>query len=371
MKYIIVLLAVLSLTSCLDDAKELIRENNEIGTTDIRYYADKTVASLEVPPDLTKPQTDDNVNLDNLVDTTNSLVSFDDSNKPVKKITNPNISIEVKKNNYQSYLVVSKDSGYVFDIVKNFLKDNGFSLEKQNKVIGTLETNFLENRTDIPDRNLGVIRSMLKSAVGMNYALPTLDKYRVRIESVDARQSEVYLTLNSMQEVVTSKGEKHENTIWQEKPRDEFLETEMLYRLMIYMGSDDTTAKQKIKQSVDNNTIKPEVKTDISGFAKMQFDTNKDNTWNMLSFAIDKLNINIEDRDKRDGSFYIKIANEEERGIMSSIFGDDAIVQNFRIKVKQLQQNFSEVYFIDLSGENKESTQKFSHTLFDKIKNAL
>lgn len=371
MKIIVLVLIAFTMIGCTESLKDSVRNTNQIGETDIRYYADKTVSSLEVPPDLTKPRINDTLRIDDIVDTSNTIISFDSpNNKPIKAIHNKDINIDVRKNAHQSYLVIDKSSDYVLEVAKEFLQENGFSILKENKVIGILETNFLENRPDVPEKNLNFLRSMLKSAVGASYALPTLDKYRVRVETV-GNHSELYLSLSSMQEVVTNKGADNENTIWQEKARDEFLETEMLYRLMVYMGTDNTTAKQEIIQASNNNTISVELKTDVSGFAKLQIDASKEKAWELISFALDSLAITIEDQDKPDGSFYIKTVNDEERGVMSSIFGDEAINQNFRIRIKELSPGFTEVYFMDLSEENTDSTKRFSHTFFSRLKESL
>ena len=361
------------LIGCTERLKEIVKDTNEIGETDIRYYADKTVTSLEVPPDLTKPKIKDRVNLKGVVDTSRSLVTFDDSTtgKPIRKVRGEAINIEVQRNKFQSYLVVDKDANFVFNAVKSFLKEKGFSIENEVTELGLLETNFLENRTKLPKTVLNPIRALFQDTLGAQYSLPTVDKYRARIESITPSQTEVYLSLNSMQEVLTNEGTSSENTIWQVKPRDEFTENQMLYLLMIHMGTDSSEAKQKVANTIEQRILQVEKKTDINGFAKLQLNTNKEEAWEALAFAIDSLGIDIQDRDRREGSFYISIANDEERGIFSSIFGDDAILQSFRIRVKQIQPNFSEVYFIDLSGENNKSTQKFSHTLLERIADAL
>ena len=368
MKIIIISIVIL-LQGCINDIKNTIKESTtNIGKQDIRYYADKTVNNLEIPPDLTKPIQKNALNLDALVDTSENLTTFDEREiKLINKIKNKNIDIEVKKSGDRRWLVVKKDANYIWKISQNFLKDSGFRIKSSNEKIGIMETNYLENKEDVPSRNLGFIRSMFKKTFKARYALPTIDKYRIRIESINKNTTEVYLSLSSMREVVTNKGSESENTIWQEKQSDKLTENEMLYRLMIYLGSDNSVAKEKIQQATTQNKIAVINKIGINGFAKLEFKLGRKDTWDAMSWAFDELNISIEDKDFKDSSFYIYVANEEEKGIISSIFGDDAIKQNFQIKIKQLKNNLSEVYFIDLSSEKEDSTKKFSQILFDKI----
>lgn len=371
MKKILILgLAVTTLTSCISDIKDTIVKNNEVGKQDLRYYADKTVNNLEVPPDLTKPTQKNAINLDKFISNDKNLTTFDESEiKLVNRVNTKNINVEVKKFGDRRWLLVKKDANYVWNAAQNFLKDSGFRILKSDKQIGILETNFLQNVEDIPNQNLGLIRSMFKNAFKANYTLPTLDKYRIRLEVGDDNTTEVYLTLKSMREVVTNKGLSDENTIWQEKEADKSVETEMLYRFMVYLGSDNAAAKDKIENAKAQERIRVAVAKDINNMAKLQFQLGREDTWEAVAWALDKLTIDIDDRDKKDASFYVNIANTEERGLMSRIFGDEAIKKNFRIKIRDLGNRVSEVYFIDLSGENSETTQTFSNTLFTKIAN--
>jgi outer membrane protein assembly factor BamC len=170
-----------------------------------------------------------------------------------------------------------------------------------------------------------------------------------------------------MREVVTNKGLDNENTIWQEKDADKSIETEMLYRLMVYLGSNNNVAKEKIKKAVDNKHIITQVSSGLNGFSKLQFNLNKDKTWDAISWAIDKLGVDVEDRDKNEYSFYLNVVNDKKRGIMSKIFGDDAIKQNISLKIKQINNKLSEVYFVDIGGINNNKAKELSDDLFYKI----
>jgi len=365
---IFISLSSIMLTSCVNDIINAVKKDTKTNTQDIRYYADKTVNNLEIPPDLTNPRQKNALKLDKFIDDDKDLTVFDESKiRTINKIKTKNINIEVKRSANRRWLIVSKNSNYVWRETQEFLKDSGFSFLKENKKIGILETNYLESREEIPNKNLGVIRSMFKNAFKSRYSLPTVDKYRIRLEVIDEDTTEVYLTLHSMREVATNKGLENENTIWQEKDADKSIELEMLYRMMVYLGSTDNSAKEKIASATDKKIIKPVLKTGINGFAKLQFNLDKTSTWDAISWAFDKLTIDIEDKDKNDSSFYISVVNDKEKGIMSKIFGDSAIKKNFQIKIKNISENFSEVYFVDLRHENSKTTKEFSKVLFEKV----
>ncbi len=145
---------------------------------------------------------------------------------------------------------------------------------------------------------------MLKKAIAARYALPIVDKYRIRIEPVDGgNKSEVYLTLTSMEEVLTKAGADDENTIWQSRPKDQALETEMLYQLMTFLGSDHAVAREKIIKAKEEQKLTVNVAKSVGGYAKLVFSLNQYDTWDNMGWALDQLEVEIEDKDVKEGSF--------------------------------------------------------------------
>lgn len=359
------------LNGCFSLGDKEENTSTELGQKNINYYADKTVSSLEIPPDLTKPSSENALKLSEYVnDIEEDVISFSDKDKNLGKtnIMVKSANIEVIKSGNRKWLVVNKKPEVVWGLSKSFLKSNNFNIKKINKKIGLMETDFLENKADIPGQSLGVIRSMFKKAFKARYALPTVDKYRIRIEPIkNGNSSEVYLSLSSMEEVVTNQGSDSENTIWQSKVKDQTLEDEMLYRLMVYLGSDSTVAREKILTTKKQQKINVELLKGIGGYAKLQFSLNKDETWESVGWALDELKIDIEDKDVKENSYYVYIAKESEKGIWSKLFGDDAIRQSFRILVKQIAPNTTEVYFNDLSEKNEQSSIDFSYDFLGRI----
>ncbi len=344
-----------------------------LGERDIKYYSNKTVSSLEVPPDLTKPSSENAFRLSeyvsNLPEDTVTFSNKDKSAKEVSSILRTPTNIEVKKSGERRWLVVDKKPELVWNLTRNFLKSNGFAIKKTNKKIGLIETDFLENRPDIPSQSLGYIRATLQKLISARYALPIIDKYRARIEPGDnPNQSEVFLSLTSLEEVATSnQNTQSENTIWQPRAKDEALETEMLYRLMVFLGSDQLAAKEKIIQARELDKIKVTLATGINGYGKLIVPLNQYDTWRNIGWAFDQLDINVEDKDVKEGSFYVNIVRTKDIGIFSRLFGNDAVKKSFQILVKQIGGGASEVYFNDLSEKNEQATIDFSHEFLQKV----
>ena len=371
-KKITITLLAFSLASCFSFGEKEKKTKSGLGERDIRYYANKTVTSLEIPPDLTKPNSQNAFKLSeyvtNIQEDTIGFSKDDVANKKAASVVSGSAKVKVERLGQIRWIVVDKKIDAVWSLAKNFFKSHGFAIKRSDKKIGVMETDFLENHPEIPDQSVGLIRSMLKKAIKARYALPIIDKYRVRIEPVDdGKKTEVHFTLSSMEEVIIKAGGEDENTIWQARPKDQSLETEMLYRFMVYLGSDHAIAREQITDAKGNQVTKVEMVKGVGGYAKLKFALGKHETWENIGWALDELNIDVEDKDVKEGSFYVNVAKEKDKGILSRIFGDDAIKESYQIIVKQISSSITEVTFNDLSEKNKQETIDFSYELLSNI----
>jgi outer membrane protein assembly factor BamC len=362
------------LNGCLsEEAKQTIKENRvELGNVKINYYSDKSVTSLEVPPDLTKPSYENSFRLSEYVSDINpntvNLTNKEKLEEQKQKVLTVPSNIQVKKSGTRRWLVVDKSPDLIWDLSRQFLKEQGFVIKKSNKKIGVMETDYLENKPDIPAKSMGWIRSMLQSTIdNVSYTLPSVDSYKVRIEPTDSgKKSEVHLSVSSMAEVITGTG-KDETTLWQSKERNIALENEMLYELMLYLGGDSADARERIINAQEEGKITVSLVDGINGYAKLQFKLNMIDTWDNMSWALSDLNVNLEDKDLKEKSFYVQVARTSDKGIMSKIFGEDAIFNSYQLQLKELSSNLTEVYFNDISEINEIETKQFSYEFLGKV----
>jgi len=365
------IIPVIIISGCIseEDIKQV--KNKTIGERAINYYSNKTVTSLEIPPDLTSPEYQNAFRLSEFVkDIDENMVSFSESKSNKKiKVRESFDGIEVKKSGDRIFITIDKEPDIVWSLAREFLKLQGFAINTADKKVGIIETDFLENRTEAPDQSIGLIRSLIRKGTGQSYSLPSVDKYRIRIEPINSGQNtELHLSLYSKEEVIKPTDLKEQNTVWKTKPRDPELEIEMLYRFMVFIGSDSTKAKEKIIQATENKKIKVEIKDGINGFSKLLFQEDIIKTWDSLSWAFDKLNLQLDDKDIMERSFYIRTVRTADEGIMTSIFGGEAVKKTFQIKLNAIDENSTEVLFIDISEENEQETKEYSYDLFKNIK---
>jgi len=320
----------------------------ELGGRDVNYQGDDTIDSLVIPPDLTKPNSQglfvENVGV---IDQTYKAIEVQ--------------NVEVKRDAHRRWLLVDMAPSEVWSLSKEFLRSFGFKIEKENQKIGILETDYLEIDTKVPDKSLGAIRATLSKALNTQYGLPIADKYRIRIESLsDPNQSEVYLTLTSIGEVV-----KGEQRLWQPREKDVELETEMLLKFMVFLGSDRFEAVSKIQASNEKRESSVSVIKSENGYATLVFPYNKKQAWSYLGWALDELYVDIEDRDVIEGSYFINVTPAQ--GFFSKILSTISSTQTYQLVLRQLDDSHTQVIFVDLSAENEQDTIDYSFDLFNGL----
>ena len=343
-------LVIIFITLLLNGCSMIPDQVKKIGLGDrvVNYQSGDTVDSLVIPPDLTKPNSQ-GLFVEN--------VGVTDQTYIVTEVQN----VEVKRDAHRRWLLVDIPPSEVWSLSKEFFRSFGFKIEKENQKIGILETDYLEIDTKVPDKSLGAIRAVLSKALNTQYGLPIADKYRIRIESLsDPNQSEIYLTLTSIGEVV-----KGEQRLWQHRDKDVELETEMLLNLMVFLGSDRYEAINKIQASNEKTKSPVSVIKSESGYATLVFQYNKNQAWGYLGWALDELDVDVEDRDVIDGSYYINVVSN--KGFFSKLLSTVSRTQTYQLVVKQLDESYSQVIFVDLSEENEQDTIDYSFDFFNEL----
>ena len=344
--YLYIVLISVILASCskvTDPVKEI-----GLGSRDINYQADEKVDSLIIPPNLTEPSS---------VQALTEVEEIADNNQVVQRIQN----IEILRDKYRRWLLVDLPPSEVWAYSKEFFRSYGFKIQKENQKIGLLETDYLEIETKVPDKSLGAIRSALSKALKTQYGLPIADKYRIRIEPTNnPMKSEVYLTLSSIGEVVSGA-----TRVWQPREKDVELETEMLLKLMVFLGNDRSDAISKIKSNTNENVVDVIVELSETGYATLIFPFDKKESWKLLGWALDELSVDIEDRDQIEGSYFINVT--PNKGFFSKLLATASITKTYQLILKENINSQSRVIFVDLSEENDEKTISYSAELFNQI----
>ena len=318
-----------------------------LGSRVVNYQADEKVGSLIIPPDLTQP---------------NSQGEFTEVTKVIndQNVIKTTRNVEVMRDKYRRWLLVDIAPSEVWVLSKEFFRSYNFKIEKENQKIGIFETEYLEIETKVPDKSLGAIRAALSKALQTQYGLPIADKYRIRIEPTEApNKSEIYLTLSSIGEVVIS-----EKKLWQPRVKDVELETEMLLKLMVFLGNDRAESIAKIQSNLLSSKTVASVFNSDSGYGTLVLPYDKKQSWKLLGWALDELSIYVDDRDSVEGSYLIKVI--PKKGFLSNLLSSVS-EQTYQLVLVEVADSQTHVIFVDLNEEDDQDIINFSSELFNNI----
>tara|TARA_B100001175_G_C19474884_1_gene623764 strand:- start:215 stop:1276 length:1062 start_codon:yes stop_codon:yes gene_type:complete len=344
--YLCIVLTSLILASCSKVVEPVKKAG--LGSLSLNYEVNESKDSLVIPPDLTSP---------NVQGIFVDKVEVDDDIVILKKSKN----VKVMRDNYRRWLLVDLPPEEVWTSSKEFFRSYGFNIENENQSIGIFETEFLEIETKVPEKSLGAIRTALAKALKTQYGLPIADKYRVRIEPTEnSLKSEIYVTLSSIGEVTSGA-----MRVWQPRDKDVEIETEMLLKLMVFLGSDNSDAIAQIKSNLNLDKGKVILSEAEQGYPILLLPLSKKESWSFIGWALDELNVDINDRDELAGSYFIKVT--PDRGFFSKLINTVSSVKTYQLVLKENTSSMTKVIFVDLEDKNDNEAIQYSTELFGQI----
>jgi len=327
-----------------------------MGSKRIDYRAGATnVPSLEVPPDLTTPVSDDQYKVHD--GNGESVATYSNyskdgahgaaqSNGTVASAVLPEVKgVHLERNGTQRWLVVNDKAENVWPVVKAFWQSVGLTIKSEDQAAGIMETDWAENRAKISQ---GGLRSVIGKVFDNLYSSGERDQYRTRLErSKDGLSTEIYITHRGTEEVLSADGNTSK---WQPRANDPEMESEILQRLMVRFGNSPVQAAAAVTASgaaANNATTASGVATiNASGPAGSAsllevFDGSSiivindafDKSWRRVGLAIEQAGMAIEDKDRVKGIYFLRPATQESGWMDKLQFWKDSADSNSRYRV--------------------------------------
>lgn len=275
--------------------------------------------------------------------------------------------LRIERDGNQRWLVVNRPADQLWEPLKAFWRDNGFSLTTDQANLGIMETDWAENRAKLPQ---DFIRRTLGKVLDNLYSTGERDKFRTRLERSGNDKTEIYITHRGMVEVV---GGGKENTVWQPRAVDPELETEFLRRLMVSLGAKPEQAKAATITPSAANTV--QLGSD-NGQPVLTLGDNFDRSWRRVGLSLDRTGFTVEDRDRSQGIYFVRyvapVMDQAEPGFFSRLFGSKPAPkgpQKYRIQVKAVADNTAlRVLGADGNAESAEDAQRILQVLAQDLK---
>jgi outer membrane protein assembly factor BamC len=297
----------------------------------VDYKQARSAPPLEIPPDLTRSTADETFVVPDMAPSASGSASYSvytgersaatgGAATPVL-LTMDNVSVQRDGDRY--WLVVAGEPETVWPQVRNFWLGNDWLLTIDDPRIGIMETDWAENRADIPQ---GIIRNFLGKLIDSAYTAATRDKFRTRIERGErSGTTEIFLTHRGMVEKLTGSVDA-ETAVWEPRPRDPELEVEMLRRIAVALGVDEERSDQLVAGVSEAGSGPPRATLirDGTGRSVLHIDEDFGDAWRMTGLALDRVGFTGEDRDRASGVYYVRYLDplrdeSDTKGLLSSL----------------------------------------------------
>jgi outer membrane protein assembly factor BamC len=316
--------------------------------------------SLELPPDLTTPQYDDRY----AVSSASELAAKDATRPKQSELLPTNSEAHVARAGTQRWLVVNATPEQAWSTVRKFWTDSGFVIATEQPALGIMETDWAENRAEIPQ---DILRKYIGKYIDVFYSTYKRDKFRTRIErGADPGTVEIYVSHRGMEQVPTTKVDNVQGAgfAWGLMPPNPGLEAEMLSRLMMRFGTPEAVAEAATSPSAAAIAPQHARLEKADGLSKLVVDDAFDRAWRRVGLALDRTGFTVVDRDRSSGTYFVRFADpdtemarkDRDKGFLSKLFtfwkkdDDKEKPEQYRIKVAEVSPQ-STVVVEDTTGK--------------------
>ncbi|MCD2515838.1 outer membrane protein assembly factor BamC [Massilia sp. G4R7] len=347
----------------------------------VDYRGAKRAANLEVPPDLTALQRDNRYAVPDGkgVATASGMQQQQQGGQvsgpvggggvgPVGPISTDAVSVQ--RNGDQRWLVVKQTPEQLWPQVRQFWENQGFAIETESLTTGTMETNWVENRSKIPQ---DFIRNAIGKVFDRAYSTGERDKFRTRLERLPDGSTEIWVSHRGAEEVL--QGSQKETTIWTVRPNDPGLESQFLSRMVAQLTGQKET-RQAETMVANAPVAAPQARLDGG---VIQLDEGFDRAWRRVGLALDRVGFTVEDRDRVQGVYFVRYVDPDaanKEGFFKRLFtfGSDEKAkeaQRYRVLVKAEQGASASQVTVqtnDGKSETGETGAKILRLLTDELK---
>lgn len=340
----------------------------------IEYKSAGKLPPLEIPPDLTQQSRDERYAVPDVSASKGSATysAYSSERAGQARTTTaqdllPQVDkMRIERSGTQRWLVVGGSPEKLWPGVKEFWQELGFLVNVELPEAGIIETDWAENRAKLPQ---DVIRGALGKVFDSLYSTAERDKFRTRLEKgAEPGTVEIYISHRGMYEIYTNEGKSE--TKWQPRPADPELEAEMLQRLMVRLGVEESRAKTMV--AADQRQDRAKLSRATDGAGALMLEEAFDRAWRRVGLALDRVGFTVEDRDRSQGMYFVRYVDpesdskkkDEDKGILSKLMfwkggaGDKPAQAQYRIHVKAAGETTSVQVLTREGGVDRSDTSR-------------
>ena len=285
----------------------------------IDYKSTSSAPALEIPPDLNTPNFDERYN----VNTASGAAARDSTRPATGTEIAPKAAGEahIVRAGTERWIVAKATPEDAMNIVRQFWADNGFVIAQDQPQLGVLETDWAENRAEIPN---DMLRRTVGKYLDVFYNTYKRDKFRTRIERGNEQGTvEIYLSHRGMEQMPTTTSQGGGMAYaWAVLPPNPDLEAEFLTRLLVRFGASQPQAAQAV-QAASKVPDKARLETGPDGAPRLLVDDSFERAWRRVGLTLDRVGFTVVDRDRSKGLYYVRYADpdteKKDEGFLSKL----------------------------------------------------
>lgn len=298
----------------------------------IDYKSATKGSTLEVPPDLTQLSRDSRYAMPG-GSVSAAAMQAGQAAQPSGTANAAALSlgdVRIERDGSQRWLVINRPADKLWEPVREFWQENGFTLAQSDVNVGIMETDWAENRAKLPQ---DFIRSTLGKLLESLYSTGERDKFRTRLERTASGGTEVYITHRGMIEVYGNITK--DSTVWQPRPSDPELETEFLRRLMVKLGV--SQEQSKAVAAAPAPRAQAARTATVNNVPVVQLDEGFDRAWRRVGLALDRTGFTVEDRNRNEGTYFVRYvapdAAKKEPGFFSKLLSSTSATPPLKYRI--------------------------------------
>ena len=263
------------------------------------YQGAEYYKNLEVPPDLTEPDTGDQLRV--AKPTEEALQRFRDNNKLETVITPKFDGVRMVSYAGNSWIEVDNEVEKVWPRLLEFWEQEGIELKQVRPLLGFMETDWTER--------LGGEKGFF-SSMFQKLQPDTKDKFRVRVERFDLdRKTRLYIAHSRIERKV--RGEYADEFIWESQPSNLEAEREIISRMALFAG---LSKEQSVTLLENYRPYSSLIKIDSTNTIALTMKGSMDFVWRRSMRALDRMRMQDINEQKADNTINFgvtKISSED------------------------------------------------------------
>jgi len=254
------------------------------------YVNSESTNPLEAPPDLVTPEWEESLEIPK---TANDRVSALEMEGPAlgASVLPEFLEIRVQREGATRWLEVNTDPVTIWPSLREFWKEQGYEISKNEPVQGYIETAWKQNT------------SQTAGAENQRESFDiTGEKFRTRVERQPNAVSNIYLTQRGAEVAAIN---KQNQILWKPQPPNGEREAVMMTRLMEFLGTAIEDAQDQFVHA-SNQSIYLDIQ-DLGGVPALVVGDDFSRVWRRTGVALDRSGLLVEDHDRTKGLYFVEL----------------------------------------------------------------